>query len=89
MQPPPFGLRLKELRQRAGLTQPQLAERAGMSLNGVALIEQGRREPVWSTVLALAAALGVNARAFLMAKAAIAKPQKRGRPKRAAGAKHK
>jgi transcriptional regulator with XRE-family HTH domain len=59
-----FGKRLKELREQAGLTQPQLAERANLSKAGIADLEQGRREPSWSTVQALCAALGVSCEAF-------------------------
>jgi transcriptional regulator with XRE-family HTH domain len=59
-----FGDRLKELRERAGLSQAQLADRAGMNVFGVAKLEQGQREPSWATVLALATALGVDCTAF-------------------------
>jgi transcriptional regulator with XRE-family HTH domain len=59
-----FGARLKELRIAAGLSQPQLAERAGMNRYGVAKLEQGEREPTWATVQALAKALDVNCLAF-------------------------
>jgi transcriptional regulator with XRE-family HTH domain len=59
-----FGRRLKELREQAGLTQPQLAERARLSKGGIADLEQGRREPSWSTVQALCSALGVSSEAF-------------------------
>jgi transcriptional regulator with XRE-family HTH domain len=74
-----FGLRLKELRTAAGLSQPQLAEKAGMSKGGLAHIEQGIREPAWSTVVALAAALGVDCTAFQQ-PAADSSPVPRGRP---------
>src|SRR4051794_11225664 len=59
-----FGLRLKELREQAGLTQVQLAERATLSKAGIAHLEQGEREPTWSTVQALCSALGVSSEAF-------------------------
>jgi transcriptional regulator with XRE-family HTH domain len=59
-----FHLRLKRLREAAGLTQGELAERAGMSKGGVANLEQGIRRPEWDTVQALAKALGVDCRAF-------------------------
>jgi transcriptional regulator with XRE-family HTH domain len=60
-----FAARLKGLREAAGLTQPQLAERAGMNQYGIAKLEQGVREPSWATVQALAAALGVSCEAFM------------------------
>jgi hypothetical protein len=48
---------------------------------GVAHLERGDREPAWSTVLALAAALGVDCRAFQEPPSpGAAKP--RERPKR-------
>jgi transcriptional regulator with XRE-family HTH domain len=61
---PPFAARLKALREARGLTQKQLAERADLHLGAVFKLEQGKREPAWSTVLALAEALGVDCRAF-------------------------
>lgn len=59
-----FGQRLKELREKAGLTQPELAARAGMNRFGIAKLEQGVREPTWATVQSLARALGVGCSAF-------------------------
>jgi transcriptional regulator with XRE-family HTH domain len=75
-----FAGRLKELRERAGLTQPELAERAGLSKDGIAHLEQGRREPAWATVLTLCQALGVDCSAFAQPPAKRP-PQGRGRPK--------
>ncbi len=75
-----FGVKLREFRERAGLTQPQLAERAGLSKAGVADLEQGRREPTWGTVQALADALGVSCDDFRKPPAAGAPPRGRGRP---------
>ena len=59
-----FASTLKQLREKAGLSQAQLAERAGLNVFGVAKLEQGVREPGWGTVLKLAAALGVDCTAF-------------------------
>jgi transcriptional regulator with XRE-family HTH domain len=83
-----FGQRLKQLREEAGLTQPQLAERAGMNRFGVAKLEQGQREPSWDTVQRLAKALGVGCSAFegtVSAEDEPAPPSKRGRPRKAPG----
>lgn len=56
-----FGDRVKEARQRAGISQSALAHRAEMSLQGVAKIEQGGvADPHYSTLQRLADALGVN-----------------------------
>lgn len=62
--PTGFGVRLKALREAAGLSQRALAEAAGMNVFGVAKLEQGAREPAWSTVMVLATALGVSCEAF-------------------------
>src|SRR4051812_22326297 len=81
--PTSFGLKLKELRHHAGLTQPGLAEKAGMSKGGIADLEQGINKPSWETVQALAAALGVSCEAFQAPPSADAQPRGRGRPPKA------
>ncbi len=56
----PFGVRLRRLRQAAGLTQEELASRAGLSAKGISDLERGeRRRPYPHTVSALANALGL------------------------------
>jgi transcriptional regulator with XRE-family HTH domain len=56
-----FGQRLRRLRIAAGLTQAELAERAGMSAKSIAALERGRRQhPHPPTVRALAQALGLS-----------------------------
>jgi len=76
-----FGPRLKELREQAGLTQPQLAERAGLAKAGIANLEQGRTSPAWATVIALCKALAVTPDAFTQEPSA--RPDtKRGRPRK-------
>ena len=60
-----FAGRLRELREQAGLTQKDLADRAGVSKATVADLEQGRYAPSWPTVVSLAEALGVECTAFL------------------------
>ena len=54
-----FGTRLRELRVAAGLTQAELAERAGVSVNFISLVERGLKSPTLSTMERLAAALKV------------------------------
>lgn len=54
-----LGERLRELRERAGLTQQSLATAAGLSISAVVKIEASRADPSWTTVQALARALGV------------------------------
>jgi putative transcriptional regulator len=69
-----FGLRLKELRTAAGLTQPELADKAGIAKSSLANLEQGRYAPTWAIVQKLAAALGVDCMAFATHAAASAVP---------------
>jgi transcriptional regulator with XRE-family HTH domain len=69
-----------ELREQAGLTQQELAGRAGLSKAGVADLEQGRREPS----IALAEALGAEVTAFLEEPAKRSQTG-RGRPPKRAG----
>src|SRR5256885_12557041 len=72
-----FGTRLRRLRERAGLTQEALAERAGISAKAVSALERGeRRHPYPHTVRALAAALELSGseRAALEAGAARRRP---------------
>jgi transcriptional regulator with XRE-family HTH domain len=51
---------LKRLRKAAGMTQEQLARRAGLSLGYVQRLEVGRHDPPVSTLRVLAKALGVK-----------------------------
>ncbi|HUG13861.1 MAG TPA: tetratricopeptide repeat protein [Thermomicrobiales bacterium] len=56
-----FSQRLRRLREAAGLTQEDLAERAGLSVKAIGALETGRRQrPYPHTVRALADALGLS-----------------------------
>jgi transcriptional regulator with XRE-family HTH domain len=81
MNPEWFAGRLKELREGAGLTRDELAERAGLSKFGISDLEQGRRLPGWETVLLLCQALGVECTAFAQQPATSEKVG-RGRPRK-------
>jgi len=62
---PEIAKRVKALREAAGLSQAELASKAGLHLSAVTKLEQGwRSEPAFSTMAALAAALGVSCEAF-------------------------
>jgi transcriptional regulator with XRE-family HTH domain len=74
-----FARRLKELREASGMTQSQLADKAGLKVGGVRDLEQGRRRPTWETVLALAGALDVAVLTFAQPPEEQPEP-KRGRP---------
>jgi transcriptional regulator with XRE-family HTH domain len=55
-----FGRRLKELRRNAGVSQDDLARAADVHPTMVGRLERGSREPRLTTVLRLAAGLGVE-----------------------------
>jgi len=55
-----IGKNLKDARFRAGLTQQELADKAGTTQTTVARIERDAVEPEVTTVRKLAAALGVT-----------------------------
>jgi predicted ATPase/transcriptional regulator with XRE-family HTH domain len=78
----PFGHLLREFRVAASLSQESLAERAGVSSNGISVLERGaRRAPHRDTVALLASALDLSAddRARLQAAAVRAAiPRSRG-----------
>lgn len=76
-----FAGRLRELREGAGLTQTELAEKSGLTREGVAQLETGRRKPAWETVLALCSALGCSCEAFTQAPA-DRPPAGPGRPRK-------
>jgi transcriptional regulator with XRE-family HTH domain len=73
-----FGDRLKAIREAAAMSQEALARAAGVSTSAVAKLEQKRVEPTWSTLLALAKALGVGVEAFV-AEPPPEKPKRRGK----------
>jgi transcriptional regulator with XRE-family HTH domain len=57
-----LGRALRALRERAGLTQKQLAKRAASDDTYVSRIEHGALDPGWSTLRRLLRALGASPR---------------------------
>ncbi|MGH2602373.1 MAG: helix-turn-helix domain-containing protein, partial [Dehalococcoidia bacterium] len=56
-----FGERLRRHRERAGLSQEELAERAGLTASAIGALERGtRRRPYPNTIRLLSAALGLS-----------------------------
>jgi transcriptional regulator with XRE-family HTH domain len=77
----PFGTVLRRLRERAGLTQEQLAEAALLSANAISALERGeRRHPYPHTVRALAVALELSAGQRAALEAAVPRRGGRQRP---------
>jgi transcriptional regulator with XRE-family HTH domain len=60
-----FGENLREARRAAGLSQEELAKRAGIDRPTISVYEHGKREPNMSTLVKLARALGVPAEALV------------------------
>lgn len=52
-----FGRRLREVRQKRGLTQQAVADLAGMSLTYISNMEHGFKVPSLTTIIRLAVAL--------------------------------
>jgi transcriptional regulator with XRE-family HTH domain len=77
-----FAARLRELREKAGLTQAQLAQRAGLHLSAVTRFEHGRREPSLASAAKLAAALGVTVDELIRPATRPAPKRPRGRPRK-------
>jgi transcriptional regulator with XRE-family HTH domain len=58
--PPQWRHRIRDARERRGLTQTALARASGLERSNLALIETRRREPSVTTLLRLALALGIT-----------------------------
>lgn len=56
-----LGERIREHRRSRGMTQEALAEALDLSVAYVSLIERGGRNPPYTTVVAIARALGIPA----------------------------
>ena len=54
-----IGSRIREIRNKKGITQDQLAERVGISSKYLSSIERGKENPTLSTILKLARSLDV------------------------------
>jgi DNA-binding XRE family transcriptional regulator len=57
-----LGEKVRSLRHERGLTQEALADALGLSVAYVSLIERGGRNPPYTTVVAIARALGASPR---------------------------
>jgi transcriptional regulator with XRE-family HTH domain len=57
---PALGEAIRQLREKRGATQKELARKAGVVDTTVSLIETGHANPTWATLRDIAAALGVS-----------------------------
>jgi transcriptional regulator with XRE-family HTH domain len=55
-----MGQRIRVLREKLSLTQEQLAEKAGISVSYLSMIERAQRTPHVETLVAISEALGVT-----------------------------
>lgn len=76
-----FGLRLRELREAAGLSRSDLAAQAGISADAVVKWELGHREPTLKNAGKLAAALGTTCDSLSRPPSAVMSTRTRGRPR--------
>ncbi|HYE78673.1 MAG TPA: helix-turn-helix transcriptional regulator [bacterium] len=60
-----FGAKLKKMREAKGLSQTELAKASGLKQQSIARWELDENDPPWTAVQKLAAALGVDCRAFV------------------------
>lgn len=60
-----FGARLRELRQKRGLTQVMLAEVTGFPQSHISQMERGEKLPQLATLIRLAVALDCNLTALV------------------------
>jgi transcriptional regulator with XRE-family HTH domain len=82
---PTFAELLKQLRADAGLSQAQLAQKAGIHKRAVAKLEYAEREPSLETADRIARALGISLSRFdglTFGTEAAPEPAPRGRPKK-------
>ena len=60
-----FGRHLRAMRMREGLSQEEVAHRAGIHVTYLSGVERGRRNPSLKTLYQIALALGVHVRDLL------------------------
>lgn len=61
-----FSAALREARMHAGMTQEELADRAGVSVRFISFLETGKRQPSLSAFAAISVGLGISMSALIM-----------------------
>ena len=59
-----FGLRIRDLRKKSGLTQSELAERIGLSTNFIGMVERGERNTSVDKIFKLAKTFDIKLAQF-------------------------
>jgi transcriptional regulator with XRE-family HTH domain len=75
-----FSANVRRIRRRKGLTQEQLAEKAGLAARFVQRLETGKANPSLTVFVAVAEALDANLPGLL--RAAVLSKSRPGRPSR-------
>jgi transcriptional regulator with XRE-family HTH domain len=57
---PALGVAIRELRDKTGMTQEAVAQRAGITVAHLSGIERGHANPSWAAVMAIAEALDAS-----------------------------
>jgi transcriptional regulator with XRE-family HTH domain len=57
---PALGKAIRQLRDKRGLSQEDLAHDAGITTSALSSIERGKSNPTWATVKGIARALGIS-----------------------------
>jgi transcriptional regulator with XRE-family HTH domain len=57
---PALGAAIRELRDKTGMTQEAVAQRAGITVAHLSGIERGHANPSWAAVMAIAEALDIS-----------------------------
>ena len=60
-----FSKALKLCRTQKGISKTELAEKAGLSVSYLSLLEQGKRDPVLSTIDSICKALNIPSSIFM------------------------
>lgn len=72
-----FGVVLRDLRKKCGLSQEALAHEAGLERNYISLLELGRNSASIKTIFKLAGVLGTApSKMFEQVEAALSKPRR-------------
>ena len=60
-----FGVTVKELRKSRNMSQGRLAKDSGLHVNTIHLLENGKTDPRFTTILFIANAIGIKLEEFI------------------------
>lgn len=62
-----FGAAIRRIRRMNDVTQEELADISGVSINSINTLESGKLNPTFATIIAISDALGVSPKEFFEA----------------------